>query len=257
MVTSAESLVYHLEELAANAWPAMVVQVIDGWRLRFNNHVTRRANSVWPNDHGGRHPLGEKLAWVEDFYARRGSPARYQICPAAQPAGLDALLAERGYTTDARTAVQIAPLATVLARTETDLAHRVAVGETFDESWFAAYCAAEAVGPDEANGRRGILGRIGPRLGYALLRLDGRPAGLGLAVRERGWVGIFSMATHPEFRRRGLATAVLHALAAWGEAERADRMYLQVMENNAPAKALYARAGLETLYHYHYRQQPP
>jgi ribosomal protein S18 acetylase RimI-like enzyme len=33
-------------------------------------------------------------------------------------------------------------------------------------------------------------------------------------------------------------------------------MYLQVMHNNAPALALYRRAGFEPLYSYHYREAP-
>lgn len=249
-----KELIYFVEELAANAWPAAVVQVIDGWRLRFNWNITRRANSVWPNGAGDCHTLAEKLAWVEAFYARWGSPPRYQICPAAQPGDLDVVLARRGYTTEARTAVQIASLPTILDKTEMALAHNVTVSETYDEAWFAAYCEAERVSDQAAEARRGILGRIGPRVGYALLRLEGRPVGMGLAVMERGWVGVFSMATPPQSRRRGFATAVLHALAEWGQTHGAEQMYLQVMDDNAPARAFYEKVGFETLYHYHYRQ---
>ena len=202
-----------------------------------------------------RHTLAEKLAWVEAFYHRWGGPARYQICPAAQPADLDDILAERGYTLDARTAVQTASLATVMACAETGFdPANVTVSERLSEDWFAAYCEAEAVVPEAAEGRRGILGRIGPPVGYALLWVDGAAVGMGLAVVERGWVGIFSMATHPAFRRRGYARAVIHALAAWGQTRGADQMYLQVMESNGVAQALYARLGFETLYHYHYRE---
>ncbi len=82
----------YIEELALNAWPPAVTQLVDGWQLRFNWDVTRRANSVWPNQAGNRHTLAEKLEWVEDFYTRRGQPARYQICPAAQPPHLDDIL---------------------------------------------------------------------------------------------------------------------------------------------------------------------
>lgn len=249
-------LIHFIEQLAANAWPAEVVQIVDGWRLRFNGGVTRRANSVWPNDSGQRLSLEEKLVIVEDFYTRRGEPARFQICPAAQPANLDTILATRGYTIDALTAVQTAPLSTVLARTEADSAFTVAVTEVFNEPWFAAYCQAEQVSPQAAQARRAILQRIGPRIGYALLSLEDQPVAIGLAVAEQGCSGIFSMATLPEFRRRGAATAVLHVLARWSWQQQASQMYLQVMEDNTPALALYGRVGFETLYHYHYREAP-
>ncbi|NJN44821.1 MAG: GNAT family N-acetyltransferase [Anaerolineae bacterium] len=64
------------------------------------------------------------------------------------------------------------------------------------------------------------------------------------------------MSTDIDFRRRGLATAVLQGLAKWGKEVGASNMYLQVMENNPGAKALYKKLGFETLYHYHYREQP-
>ena len=245
-------LICYIEELAANAWPAFVIQVIDGWRLRFNRDVTRRANSVWSNDRGNHHTLDEKLLLVEDFYTRWGVLARYQICPAAQPADLDAVLANRGYITDARTSVQIALLSTVIARTHSTPNNTVTISEKFDEQWFATYCEAEQVSDTAADIRRGISQRIGPRAGYALLKAGDRPIALGLGVVERGWIGVFSMATRPEFRHRGAATAVLHALAKWAERHQAAQMYLQVMEDNAPAFALYERAGFETLYYYHY-----
>jgi ribosomal protein S18 acetylase RimI-like enzyme len=249
-------LIRHLEEMAANAWPAAVVQIVDGWRLRFNGGVTRRANSVWPNEASGRFPLEEKLALVEDFYARWGGPARYQICPAAQPENLDTILAQRGYITDALTAVQSAPLATILAHTESHVAATVSVADGFDEGWFATYCRAERVDTQAAEARRAILQRIGPRTGYALLQVDGQPAAIGLAVAEQGWSGLFNMVTRPEFRRQGAATAILHALARWSERHQVTTMYLQVMENNGAALALYERVGFETLYHYHYREAP-
>jgi ribosomal protein S18 acetylase RimI-like enzyme len=64
------------------------------------------------------------------------------------------------------------------------------------------------------------------------------------------------MATHPNYRRQGAATTILGALANWGSDHGADQMYLQVMENNPPALALYARAGFEKLYQYYYAEGP-
>src|SRR5689334_11385581 len=101
-------LIHLIEELAANAWPAAVVQVVDGWRLRFNWRVTQRANSVWSNESHGKLDLAAKLQLVDDFYARHGMRARYQICPATQPTELDDMLAQRGYIAVSHTSLQIA-----------------------------------------------------------------------------------------------------------------------------------------------------
>ncbi|NJM07876.1 hypothetical protein HC891_19330 [Candidatus Gracilibacteria bacterium] len=69
-----------IEELAANAVPAAVLQELDGWRLRFNWGVTRRANSVLAM-RAGWLPLAEKIAVAEDFYWRRDIPCRFQLNP--------------------------------------------------------------------------------------------------------------------------------------------------------------------------------
>ena len=52
--------VRELEELAMNAWPAEVVQTVAGWRLRFTQGVSRRANSAWSNEPTGSTPLPER-----------------------------------------------------------------------------------------------------------------------------------------------------------------------------------------------------
>jgi GNAT superfamily N-acetyltransferase len=132
----------------------------------------------------------------------------------------------------------------------------VKVSDQFNDEWYGAYYDSEAVNEKAARERRGILQRIVPPKGFAEVQYDGKPAALGMGVMEQGWVGIFAMATRPEFRRRGAATAVLHALAEWGRARGAMRMYLQVMEDNPPARALYAGIGFETLYSYYYRTAP-
>jgi ribosomal protein S18 acetylase RimI-like enzyme len=247
-------LVRRLEEFAARAWPAARVEELDGWRLRADDGVTRRANSVLANTSADRLPLAEKLARVEQFYARERLPARYQLCPASLPPDLDGMLAARGYRAVAPTAVQVAPLAAVRAAALSGLADRARVADRLEDGWFATYCRADGFRGAEAERRGGILRRIARPTGYALLELDGQIAAVGLGVAEGDWVGLFCMATCPEFRRRGAATAVLHALAHWGERHGAAHAYLQVMDDNAPARGLYTRAGFRTLYHYHYRE---
>ena len=253
-----------LERLAVNAWPATEVVELDGWRLRHTHGVTKRANSVWPNGSATRGladaSLTAKVAAVEDFYQARKLPARYQICPVAQPMDLDRQLAARGYVAVAPAAVQVATIPTLLARTvplrqQPDFT--VEVSETLDESWFAAYSAFAGEAHAGLATRRTILQQIAPATGFALLFINGQPAAVGLGVLEADWLGIFCMGTAPQFRRRGAASATLRTLARWGQLYGAEQLYLQVVENNNPARLLYDRLGFATLYHYHYREQPP
>lgn len=61
-------------------------------------------------------------------------------------------------------------------------------------------------------------------------------------------VHILSIATHPDFRRRGLAGQLLgHALAA-GRAVGAEIATLEVRRSNAPAIALYEAHGFSTVH---------
>lgn len=241
-----------IEELAANAVPAAVSQELDGWRLRFNLGVTRRANSVLAAREGGALSLEVRLAEAEAFYGRRGALARFQLCPASQPASLDAELAARGYSVSAPTLVQTGYLGPML---------KAAVGmarvtEQFDEAWLAAYVEGEGeTSPVKIAARREMLQRIGPPAGFAAVAVDGELAAVALGVVERGWLGIFSVATRPAFRGRGLAAVALGDLAAWAQARGASRAYLQVFSANAPAIRLYERLGFTTHYQYWYRER--
>jgi GNAT superfamily N-acetyltransferase len=252
------SLILTLETLAANAWPAAENRPLGGWRLRATQGVTRRANSVWPNATEAGIGLAEKLLAVEDFYRQRGQPARYQICPAMQPLDLDERLAAQGYCSVARTAVQVTALQNILRQTaplRSQPSFVVELSETFDEEWFAAYCAVEH-NNDPANPvRRAILQRIAPTTGFVTLRIEDEIAAVGLGVLEAQWLGIFCMATQTPFRRRGAANAILRTLAIWAQMNGATHAYLQVMEENQAAQTVYTRVGFVTLYHYHYREK--
>ena len=245
-----------VEELAANALPPMVVQTLDGWRLRFNSGVTRRANSVLASGHGGRYTVEEKLEHARAFYARWDSNVRFQLNPSSQPSGLDEMLAERGYVKDGAVHVQTASVDCVLASMGERTGYRVRLEPALNAPWYALYAETEGADAHKAEVRRTMFSRIPSPAAYVLVEIDGQPAAVGLGVLERGHVGVFNMATRAEFRRRGAATAVLRALAAWGRAQGAWAMYLQVAEENGGARSVYERFGFRTLYQYHYREAP-
>jgi ribosomal protein S18 acetylase RimI-like enzyme len=243
-----------LEELAANAWPPVVTQVVDGWLLRYAFGVSRRANSVLALATTGEAALEDRVAKVEAFYTRRGLPARFHISPAA-PEGLDAWLEARGYRRDCPTAVQTAPLAEVLERSRA-LSFEITLAPAPDDAWFSVYNATHHRDEQDRQVRVSIMTRIGPPSVFALLRVEGEPAAVGQGVTERGWLGLFSMATHPRFQRRGAATALVYALAEWGRSLGAESAYLQVMDATPIAAACYRKLGFRTCYGYHYREAP-
>ncbi len=237
-----------VEELASRAWPALRVEPLSGWRLRFNHGVTRRTNSVWPNDLEGDLDLDGRLDRVRAFYARHALPARFHISPAALPVDLDLRLAERGFALEEPTWVETAPAARVIERT------RSACAVDLEADPSAAW--AGLAWPDDAQApevRRATVERIGAPRVCATARLDGEPAGAALGVAEGDFAGVFAFHTRSPLRRRGVAGSLLGALARWALERGASSLYLQVEEKNAPARALWARSGFEPLYRYHYR----
>jgi N-acetylglutamate synthase len=115
--------------------------------------------------------------------------------------------------------------------------------------WLAAWTAIEAR-PDAAATTQLVLARIGPQGGYLTATHDRDVLGVGMLVVERGWAGVFCMATRPQDRRRGVATAVLQHAATWAADQGAQQLYLQVEEHNLPAVRLYSRLGFQPSHHY-------
>jgi ribosomal protein S18 acetylase RimI-like enzyme len=251
-----------LDELAANATAAPTVQLVDGWILRAAAALPfRRSSCVLP--WGGPERLADadldaRLATVRDFYARRGLPARFQVGAAPRPVDLDGVLAARGWAVETPVDVFVAPSQEVAARTRREPRERllVEVVRGVDPGWIGRYADAHA--HDDATRRRvraygRLLAGIGPPVVTVAASVEDDPAGVGFGVVERGWLGVFGMGTHAAARRRGVATAVLHALAGVARDDGAERMYLQVERDNVGARALYARAGFARSYGYHYR----
>lgn len=241
------------EETAADAVPAAVVQLLDGWRLRFNHGVKRRPNSVLANAHGGEVGLEDKIERAEAFYASHGLKARFQLCLASVPEGLADVLAARGYVRagDA-VCVQVAALERIpTAKTTVErLEHP---GKAFA----ALYCDIEGLTGTKAAAFREMLAKLPGRAVFALAPdAKGRAAVTGVGVAHGGRLGVFNVATHPDARRQGLASAVVGALGGWGRAQGLAEAYLQVSAGNLGARALYQKLGFTTLYEYFYLEQP-
>ena len=248
-----------VEEIAANAVIPTTVQVVDGWLLRACSAAPfRRANSVLAI-RGDAHGLDARIAIAEDFYRSRDLPVRFQLGPVIEPRELEQHLAGRGYEIEVRSLMQVAQVADVVRVTADAVKGplRAEVEDRPDAAWIEAAAAGHG---DQRGARRRVLSygealaRIGPRGAAAVVRdADGAVCGTGFVVVERGWAGVLGMGTHPAMRRRKVATLLLHALAEHASRLHAKRLYLQVEADNIAALALYAHAGFDAAYGYHYR----
>jgi len=81
----------------------------------------------------------------------------------------------------------------------------------------------------------------------------GDPVACGLAVVERELVGLFDIFTRADARNAGHGAAIVQGLLAWAATGGATRAYLQMVEENTAAAALYRGLGFDEIYRYWYR----
>ncbi|MFI7280393.1 GNAT family N-acetyltransferase [Micromonospora chersina] len=239
-----------LELAADEAWPAPVRGRLGDWLLRSAAGWTGRANSALPVGDPDR-PLPAALDAVQRWYAERGQPAMVNTpLPLAAPVGAE--LDARGWTARPPVLVQTAPL-TALPPGRPDLPP-VGLAPMPSAEWLTVAAGRKGGLPDEA---RHVLTAV-DRIRFAHLHVDGRllAVGRGTVTGEGRWLGLTLIEVLPEARRRGLAGAVLRALADWGRAEGATHAFLQVEQRNTGAVALYRGLGFTTHHTYLTRVAP-
>lgn len=283
-----------LDEVAANATVAPLTRLVDGWLCKVAPEIGfRRANAVLPAVGAGSDARGASstLDAVEAWYRTFRQRVVVQVSsadPAA--AALDELLARRGYGVEAPVDVLVADTEHVaegggpgtdawrVAVREHALAGTgpfagsgpaapgdeppvsVAVDEGVDPAWAQRYGAVH--GDDavwrartEAYGR--LLAGLGPSILGAVALVGDEAVGVGFAVLERGWAGVYGMGTAPPWRRMGVAAALVGAVAVEARHRHGTRLYLQVERDNPAAQSLYRGLGFTDSHGYHYRASAP
>jgi ribosomal protein S18 acetylase RimI-like enzyme len=255
-----------IEEASLDAWPALTDSDFDGWRLRFANGYTRRANSITPLG-ASRLDLGDKVATCERVYAERGLPAIFRLTPFA-PDALDGLLDARGYTRGdvvevrARKLAVLQPVRSGEPPSEpardgrAPRAGSVRVAALGLDRWLDVFAALSGSSESNRAAHRQVLAAVpGTRRLLALIA-DGRPASCGMSVLHRDLLGLFDLVTASDCRGRGFGGELLRRALRWGARAGAEEAYLQVLDTNTRASRLYQRAGFEIVYRYHYREPP-
>lgn len=244
-------LVRGVQERAAKALPAVLVKRVNGWWLRHTDSSAWWTGAVLPHGDAPPAELASRIRLAENFYAGYGTPTRFQITPGACPAGLDHALAERGYRLESPMSLQSAPSRHVIDRLPPGTT-RIRLDDQPTDAWCETWLAVHGTESDQTRDRA-MLHRVHLPSAYATARTEAGVIAVGRAVAEAGWTGVFGMATLPDARGRGAATAVLAALVRWADDHRAGHIYLQVERDNAGARHLYERAGFTELCQYHYR----
>jgi ribosomal protein S18 acetylase RimI-like enzyme len=192
------------------------------------------------------------MAQTPMFMIRTAANAAASAAAAPDDAGLDALLARRGY-----------------ARVDPVLGYAIACDALPAPPWMTTFphwppmavarelWAAAGIGParlavmQRATGAKtAILARAGDRIaGVAFVAMSAGPMSGPMAM-------LHALEVAPHLRRQGAGHHILAAAAAWAAAQGGADLTLVVTEANTAAQALYQKCGFRCVGGYHYRLLP-
>lgn len=184
------------------------------------------------------------------FFRDQGLPIScLMVTPATCPVDLGARLYRLGFTSETNPVMlwdgtplpPVAPLVTV------DRAPRDQAGMVFE--------LIRRVFFPNATPKSLTMGRRGVDISYEIDAVNyvayfcGRPAGAGMLFCRGEMAGIYNMCTLPEFRGRGIATAILNAIVA----DARDRGCTHVgLTPTTMGRPLYERLGFREIYQERY-----
>ncbi|MER6095006.1 GNAT family N-acetyltransferase [Streptomyces sp. NPDC001728] len=256
-----------LARATARAWQPVESEALGEWTLRAADGFTRRANSALPLGDPGL-PLADALTRVRAWYGARKLPAYVQAATGAEGTQelLCAALEGHGWRREVSAEVRIGALAPI-GDLDADIS-AVRLSRTVDEAWLRRYQRSGEPSPAV----RTVL-TSGPSVWFASVagtggvrsemtgevsgessggEPDEAPAAIGRCVVDGRWAGFMAIEVDPAQRRRGLASAVMTALARKALDEGASAAWLQVEAENDGALAMYDGMGFAPHHHYHH-----
>ncbi len=239
------SPVESIERATIAAVSPEALEELDGWLLPFDWGTVSRAKSAVPL----RHAAADEaiVGRIAARYEARGMSAVFRVAtePCFDP--LRRQLKRCGYAAERPVLVQVG---STKAMREVSGQIPAETANAPDAAWTALFLGA-GFDPVDGASRLKTLSRAPGSL-YASIRENGRTVAAGAAAFSHGWSSVHGMRTDQALRGRGLAGRVLAGLADAAMHRGFERTFLQVEESNAPAQALYRRAGFETAWCYEY-----
>jgi len=237
-----------LEEVAMNAWPALQQMLFDGWIVRFAQGYTRRANSVNPLFESHLDVV-DKVVACERLCAAKELPTVFRLTPCASPPQLDQVLAQRGYRVIDPTLVMHLDLQPAPVQDTP----QVALREEALHDWLPIFCRLSEEPLAQHRTHAAMLDLI-PATRILVSLVDAETVvACGMGVLEQDYFGLFSLVTTPQQRNRGYGTRLVVGMLQWAREHGATQAYLQVVQNNTPARHVYTRVGFQEAYRYWYR----
>jgi N-acetylglutamate synthase len=259
-----------LERTAAAHWRGTEEEWLGEWLLRAADGFTGRANSALPLGDPGR-PLDDALDYVAGWYRARGLAPMISVplplsggdsaAPGLDgldgPDGpgrlgrLDAELTERGWATRPGPAfVMVADLPLTVTGPALPAGAVVRADADPDEAWLDRY---HYRGTDT---RPPVLREVlasAQDQAFISIRAESGVLAIARLSIAGGWAGLTAVEVDQHRRRAGLGLAITAAACAEAADRGVNRVFLQVEEGNAGARALYERCRFRYSHRYHYR----
>jgi GNAT superfamily N-acetyltransferase len=191
---------------------------------------------------------GEEFDKLESFYFKRDEPVRLETCPLADPT-LFELYKSRNYYVTEFSNVMVRPVtygASPALPNGLDI--RVARPDELD-LWVMTVAQGFAENYPVTHELLSVMKMfaMGKNTECYLARIDGRVAG-GATLAVRGSVaGLFGASTLPEFRKRGVQTALLHTRLRRA-AETGCKLAVSLAQPGSNSQRNITRLGFQTLY---------
>lgn len=257
--TTTQLSIDDLQLLMARGWPGLRQERLGDWTLRFGAGVTGRANSVLVVGDPGM-PVETAVGAVESRYRAAGLAPQFQIAyPLGGPAStdLDTVLAGRGYRIVTPTLTMTADLRDPEVRAAMEAAMEAAVEHDLGAAT-PAYRIDITDGPDPGLDVSGT-GRFAemtaaPARYLTISDADRSVVGWARLALDEQWCGISNLHIDPAHRRNGLGRRAMAELLTHARQRGCDLAYLQVLQDNAAALALYDATGWRRHHRYHYRK---
>ena len=226
------------------------VDAIDGWLLPMDSGTVGRAHSAVPLHHGAHDPaLIDRIA---QRYRNAGLRPVFRLPDVPTFEAWWPALAARGFQRKQPTLTQTGALAGLLGLAPDT--EGVSLDPRPDAAWMSMFLG-EGLDPVDGASRSRALSRAEGTL-FGSLRVGGQTVACGAACYAEGWLSMHGLRTAASQRGRGLAGRLIRAMALEAQRRGIARVFLQVDGANAPALALYRRAGMTTAWSYAYWRLP-
>jgi N-acetylglutamate synthase len=256
MLTHAMNLkiAQQIEVAGFSAWPCFEEELFEGWRLRFANGFTKRANSANASPQALTLTATD-ITEVERRYGGRGIETVFRLSSLPPLTELDTLLAARGYRSADRSSVMHMAIDNAEGRAKDKLdKNKAFIEESLSpEQWLDVYYAISGKSTKHLGAHLQLLQAMPNHRLFFVLTQGGMAVCCGIGVVTDAYLGLFEIATRSTHQGQGLATRLCQNLLHWGQSKGAHSAFLQVEAINTRAISIYERLGFQNLYQYWYR----